>query len=97
MAARVVPVPPEFDTGQMAEQLSALERAVREFADHYDELLEQYPDQWVAGDDGPVHAGRTVLSNADFEELCREIDNRQLPLGQAYIRFMAKEPRAWIL
>ena len=96
MAARVIPVPPEFDTGQMAEQLSALERAVREFADHYDELLEQYPDQWVAVMMDP-HAGRTVLSNADFEELCREIDNRQLPLGQAYIRFMAKEPRAWIL
>ena len=96
MAAKVIPVPPHIDSQHMAEERVAFDLATQEFVANHDELLQQFPDQWIAVLMNPDE-GRTVLSRADFDELCREIENRRLPLGRAYIRYLAKQPRIWFL
>ena len=48
----------------MAEERVAFDLATQEFVANYDELLEQYPDQWIAVMMNPGE-GRTVLSSAD--------------------------------
>ena len=95
-AARMVPVPPEFDIPQITEDRVALERSTREFADNFDELLDEYPDQWIALSLHPSE-GRIVVSGESLEELDKAIEARQLSRSRIFIYYMDTHPRVWIL
>lgn len=50
------------------------------FDGHYEELLRQYPEQWVAILDEQV-----VGADLDFEGLLRILEEKNLPLEQTFI------------
>lgn len=93
--AREVPVPASVDTEQIDQDRIALERSTRELADHFKELLSQFPDQWIAL--LRSSEGRTVASGKTLEELDTEIVRRDLPRNQIAVHYMDTQRRVWIL
>jgi len=59
---------------------------------HYRAWTKRYPDQFIA-----VHDGRVVAASPDPEALLRTLTERGLRPTQVLIRFMAKEPRRFLL
>ena len=59
---------------------------------HYEELLEQYPEQWVA-----VFDEQVVGAGFDFEQLLDDLKVRGLPLGRIVIEKVSAENEVWIL
>ena len=90
-----MPVPADLDTKQIEEDRIALERSTQELVDHFKDLLNQFPDQWVA----LLHSsdGRTVVGAKNLEELNMEIIRCNLPRNQIAVQYMDTQPRTWIL
>ena len=72
-----------------------MERSTKELADHFMELLSEFPDRWIAllrsAED------RTVVSGETLEELDMEIVRRELPRNQIAVHYMDTQRRVWIL
>ncbi|MCY4484028.1 MAG: hypothetical protein OXC12_14225 [Spirochaetaceae bacterium] len=92
MAAKVIPVPPELDTPQVHADYAAFRRSTVYFSEHYKELLDEFPEKWIAlWVDG---AGvRTVVSGQDVETVARKAKESAMPLAQSYLRYLAAQPR----
>ncbi len=71
--------------------LRASTRRWRELHSRWDELLQKYPDQWIAYYDGDVAVGKTL------EQLLVTMDMRGFPRGETPIEFMETEPMEMIL
>ena len=93
MAIEEVPVPAHLDTAQITADRIALERSTREVADRYDELLEEYPNQWIA----LQHSSPTIVSGETVSALSKAIEEHNLNRNHLAIHFMDKQRRAWIL
>ena len=96
MAVEEVPVPAHLDTGQITEDRIALERSTREVADRYDELLEEYPNQWIALQHSPPDES-TIVSGESISALSKAIEEHSLNRNHLAVHFMDKQRRAWIL
>jgi len=59
---------------------------------HDHELLEQYPEQWVA-----VFDQRVVGASADFDQLLTNLKRQGVPIGRAYIEFLTRRDDILIL
>ena len=95
MASKVIPVPPELDTPQIREDFAAFHRSTLYFSEHYKELLDEFPDEWIAlwVDAAGV---RTVVRGKDVDAVARKARRKEMPLARSYLRFMATEPRFYI-
>lgn len=93
MAVEEVPVPAYLDRGQITEDRIALEHSTREVADRYDELLEQYPNQWIA----LQHSPPAIVSGETISALSKAIEEHDLNRNHLAVHFMDKQRRAWIL
>ena len=72
--------------------LRPFERAGRYLVKHFDELVEEHPDEWVALQDNKVMAcskSRTGLR--------RKLSARGIPIQTAYVKFLTKKKRVLIL
>ena len=79
------------NTPGLEEAREALEAAEREQAfwrDHYGELLQQYPDQFVAVRDGVV-----VATNPDLQRLLERLAHQKMEPTAVWVRFLATDPR----
>ena len=56
--------------------------------DHYGELLQQYPDQFVA-----VREGLVVARNPDLQQLFQSLKHQGIEPTQVWVRFLATDPR----
>ena len=92
---RKAPVPPELDSPQIREDFAAFRRSTVYFSEHYKELLDEFPDRWIAlwVDAAGV---RTVISGKDVDAVARKARKRKMPLARSYLRFMATQPRFYI-
>ena len=93
MAVEEVPVPAHLDIAQITADRRALERSTREVDDRYDELLEQYPNQWIA----VQHSPPTIVSGDTVAALSKAIQEHDLNRNHLAIHFMDQQRRAWIL
>ena len=80
-------------TGQITEDRIALERSTQEVADRYDELLEQYPNQWIA----LQHSPPMIVSGETVSALAKAIEEHSLNRNHLAVHFMDQQRRAWIL
>ena len=62
------------------------------FGAHYQELLDQYPEQWVA-----VYNQAVVGSNTDFDTLLDDLEEKAVPLESVLIEHLSREEETWIL
>lgn len=87
---------------ELADPFGGVEALNERFAEHgrasarliqdWDELLEQYPDRWVAvGQDG-------VLATADSNAaLLADLRSREAPVGEFVVKFFSSAPQVLIL
>jgi hypothetical protein len=59
---------------------------------HRDELLQQYPDQWVA-----VYNQQVVGAAKDPEQVVKQLEHRGIPPGQAYCEWLSTRDDLLIL
>jgi hypothetical protein len=59
---------------------------------HRQELLERYPDQWVA-----VYNQEVVGAAKDPKQLVRQLKRRGIPPGETYWERLSTEEEVWIL
>ena len=87
---------------EIAEPLGGVEAMKERFAEHgraaarlieyWDELLEQYPDQWVAvGPEGVLASGDSNMA------VLSELRGREAPVGEFVVKFFSTAPRVLIL
>jgi hypothetical protein len=71
-----------------SEAWDEAEREQSFWRDHYSELLQQYPDQFVAVRDGTV-----VATNPDLYQLLDSLKHQGIELTKVWGRFFATDPR----
>lgn len=60
------------------------------FSEHYDELIEQYPDQWVA-----IFNKKVVGASPDPDQLFADLKTKGVPINHAFFKFMSTEEVNW--
>ena len=82
------------DTPEVARAKAELRRFTEDqrfFGDVYDELLERYPEKWVA-----VYRKEIVGADADFGRLLKSMKARGYPLSRLAINHVTAETVNWI-
>lgn len=79
------------NTPSLEDAREAWEEAEREqgfWRDHYSELLQRYPDQFVA-----VRNGAVVATNPDLQRLLESLEHQGIEPTAVWVRFLATDPR----
>ena len=82
--------PPPLDAAAAALEAAKHEQAYWEA--NADTLARQYPDQFVA-----VHDGKVIAHAPDLMELHEQVRSRGLDIQATWVRFLASDPRRFIL
>ena len=80
------------DPTQVARDLDDYRKAAQALSESYQNLLEQYPEQWVAFYDGKVQA-----HGSKRESVLSQVDEKKLPREHVLVRHIHKEQRTVIL
>jgi len=75
-----------IDVEEIQEELVRFHRNVEFGQAHYDELLERYPEQWVAMYDEAV-----VGTGPDKQQLINELRQHGVPPEQTYFNFFTHD------
>jgi hypothetical protein len=59
---------------------------------HYDELLDRYPERWIA-----IFEEQVVGTASNLDELLDGLEARRLPIGQVYVHFLTRSDEDLIL
>lgn len=73
-------------------ELQRFQRDIDYYQTHYEELLEQYPEQWVA-----IFNQRVVGADPDARKLFNDLKGRGIPLGQTLTEYVTSKDELWIL
>lgn len=79
----------------LVEAEAALKRVEAEtafWAEHYQEYVQKYPDQFVA-----VHGGEVVAASPDLESLLEQLAARSLSVQSVSARFVASNRYRYLL
>ena len=57
------------------------------FEQHRQELLNEYPDHWLA-----VYAGRVAATASTLPRLVRCLEKQGLPRGQVFVEYLSRDP-----
>lgn len=79
------------DPEQAARETEAFSRSAQFFSSNHTSFVKKYPDKWVA-----VH-GDDVLAADTLEALFGDLKRKDIPRGQAVIRFVTPKKRLLIL
>jgi uncharacterized protein YifE (UPF0438 family) len=83
---RDMPSTPSLDSAH--EAWGAAEKEDAFWRKHHAQLLEQYPEQFVA-----VESGTVVATDSDLQQLLRILEKKQLDRQQVWVRFMTADAR----
>jgi hypothetical protein len=71
---------------EIQEELARFHRNVEFGQAHYDELLERYPEQWVA-----IYGENVVGAGPDKLQLINELRQRGVPTEQTFFDFFTND------
>jgi hypothetical protein len=74
------------------EAWDAAEREQVFWQEHYRELLQQYPDQFVA-----VRDGQVVAAHPDLQPLLKKLKHQGIDPTHAWVHYLATDPRRLML
>ncbi len=73
-------------------RLQRFQRDIDYYQAHYEELLEQYPEQWVA-----IFNERVVGADPDARKLFNDVKGLGIPLGSTLVKYLTRKDEIWIL
>lgn len=79
-------------TSDVRAELEHFKRDTAYYCEHWEELVEKYPEQWVA-----IFNERVAGSAPDLRELLEEIRIKGIPPGQALVEYVTREDYDLIL
>jgi hypothetical protein len=88
-------LPNDVRRGHMTEVQAELQRFGRDTAyyeAHQKDLLEQYPEQWVA-----IYNEQVVGASPDADQLFAELKEKGISIGGAFFQYMTDKEEIWIL
>jgi hypothetical protein len=77
---------------KMQAELQRFKRDTAYYEAHQEELLEQYPEQWVA-----IYDERVVGADADLHHLLTTIKEKGISPGQALVEYITSKDELLIL
>ena len=81
----------DINMHEAQKELEAFRKDTRWYRDHYDELREQYPDQWLA-----VYDEELVAASPDEDEMFTELKRKHIPATKTYIKYLSTKDEIWI-
>ena len=86
--------PREGNSGmqELQAQLQRFKRDTAYYEQHREELLEKYPEQWVA-----IFREKVVGASPDLDQLFDDLESKGVPLGQGLIEYLTRRNEVWIL
>jgi hypothetical protein len=85
----------KHDGGRMNQVQAELERFRKDtgyYEAHHEELLEKYPEQWVA-----IFDQQVVGAGPDYEQLLTELGEKGVPIERALFKHLTQKEELWIL
>jgi Family of unknown function (DUF5678) len=76
----------------IARELRDFTDAAKVLSSSHPRLIDAYPMQWVA-----VYGGRVVAHSTDMADVLKRIQDQDIPLSSAIIRFIEKDEPALVL
>ena len=76
----------------IAKEMNSYNRRLRAFEARREDLLKEYPDQWVA-----VYKRKVRVAKPSLEAMVLEIDRLGIPRRETIVAFMDTEPKTWVL
>ncbi|GEM_PF-1130081 len=67
-------------------RLQRFQRDIDYYKAHYDELLEQYAEQWVA-----IFQEKVLGASPDLEALLNDLKQRGFPVGSVLIEYLTRK------
>ena len=77
---------------QVQAELQRFKKDTAYYEAHHDELLEKYPDQWVA-----IFNQQVVGASPDYEQLLADVEEKGLPIERAVFKHLTQKEEFWIL
>lgn len=73
-------------------ELRGFQQETRYYEEHYEELLAEYPEQWVA-----IFNQKVVGASPDYDQLLADLEGAGVPIDRTLFKFLAREDELWIL
>lgn len=73
-------------------RLQRFQRDVDYYQAHYEELLEQYPEQWVA-----IFQEKVVGASPDLEDLLNDLKQHGVPVESVLTEYLTHKDEIWLL
>ena len=80
------------DPKKVAEDLESFRRTTERFSADYSDMLERYPNQWIA-----LYSEKVRAQGNSLEAVLTQIDEIGLPRGQTLIEYMDPDPQLMLL
>ena len=77
---------------ELQAELQRFKRATAYYEAHREELLEQYPEQWVA-----IFNQQVVGASPDFDQLLDDIEGKGVRVGQVLVEYLTRKDELLIL
>lgn len=74
------------------KELQRFQRDIDYYRTHQEELLQQYPDQWVA-----IFNEQVVGAATDLDQLLGEIKGKGVPIGRSLVEYVTTKAEILIL
>ena len=73
-------------------EMEQFHRDTQYYGAHWEELLEQYPEHWVA-----IYKEQVVGTSPDARQLLVELKQRGIPIGETLFKYLTHKEELWIL
>ena len=77
---------------ELQAELQRFKRDTAYYEAHREELLEQYPEQWVA-----IFNQQVVGASPDFDQLLDDIEGKGVRVGQVLVEYLTRKDELLIL
>lgn len=77
---------------QIQAELQRFKKDTAYYEAHHDELLEKYPEQWVA-----IYNQQVVGASPHYERLLDEVETRGYSVGHVLVHYLTRHDEVFIL
>jgi hypothetical protein len=77
---------------QVQAELQRFKKDTAYYEAHHDELLEKYPEQWVA-----IYNQKVVGASPDYEQLLNDLQAKGYSVGHVFVHYLTRHDEVLIL